>query len=99
MNIGWMIFWAGLGTYLMRSTGVWLPHRWIPTRWLAHLPLAVILVMAIASLAGLTPTPQDAVSTLLAGAAVAIATLKRLPLAVCILIGCVVFGALTNPMA
>lgn len=96
MNLWGMIFLAGMGTYLMRSAGVWVPARLIPTRWLTYLPLAVILVMAIASLSSLTTTVSQTWAAVAAAIAVLLASLKDLPLYACIAIGCVVFGFLSG---
>lgn len=100
MNFWWMVFWAGVGTYLMRSVGVWLPPQWVPSRWLAFLPLAVILVMAVSSLASFVGADQAAAQETwgmaIATLAVVLASLKQLPLFVCIAIGCGVFGAIAS---
>lgn len=87
---------AGIGTFLLRTAGVWLLERWVPTRWLSHLPLAVILAMAVASVMGLVGQPSETVATLVATLAVVGGALCKWPLAVCILLGCVVFGAITS---
>ncbi|MBD2462929.1 AzlD domain-containing protein [Oscillatoria sp. FACHB-1407] len=87
---------AGIGTYVMRSSGVWVPPKFIPTRWLAHLPLAVILVITVGSIASFTDTPQSSLGAIAATLAVILASLKKLPIVVGIAIGCVVFGALAG---
>ncbi|HEY9620106.1 MAG TPA: AzlD domain-containing protein [Crinalium sp.] len=87
---------SGLGTYLMRSTGIWVAPRFVPHRWLAHLPLAVILVMTVGGIYSLGETPRGMVAAIAASAAVVLASLKKLPLVVCIAIGCIVFGALAD---
>lgn len=103
MNFWWMVFWAGLGTYLMRTAGVWISPRWLQGNWLNQLPFAVILVMAVGSVASLmTAAPADVrqiIATLLASGAVIVTTLGKLPLVVCIAAGCLVFGilALSTP--
>lgn len=96
MNLWSMIFLAGIGTYLMRSAGVWVPVRFVPTRWLTYLPLAVILVMAIASFSSLATTLPQTLAAAVAAIAVLLASLKNLPLYICIAIGCVVFGFLSG---
>jgi len=96
MNFWWMVFLAGVGTYLMRSVGVWLPPQWVPSRWLAFLPLAVILVMAVSSLASFIGADQETWGMAIATFAVIVASLKRLPLFACIAIGCGVFGAIAS---
>jgi branched-subunit amino acid transport protein len=97
MTIGWVIFLAGLGTYAMRSTGLWVSAQMVQLRWLGYLPLAVILVMAVSSVSGLVGTGQagtvqTTLAALVASAVVAVANLRRLPLVVCIALGCAVFG-------
>ncbi|WOD40539.1 AzlD domain-containing protein [Nodosilinea sp. E11] len=97
MSIGWVIFLAGLGTYAMRSTGIWMPAQVVQLRWLGYLPLAVILVMAVSSVSGLVGTGQAAtvqttLAALVASAVVVVANLRRLPLVVCIALGCAAFG-------
>ncbi|WP_448604107.1 AzlD domain-containing protein [Thermoleptolyngbya sp.] len=96
MSLPTLILLAGIGTFLLRTAGVWLPERWVPTRWLSHLPLAVILAMAVASVMGLVVQPSETVATLVATLAVVGGALCKWPLAVCILLGCVVFGAITS---
>ncbi len=96
MNLWSMIFLAGIGTYLMRSAGVWVPARFVPTRWLTYLPLAVILVMAIASFSSLATTLSQTLAAAVAAIAVLLASLKKLPLYICIAIGCTVFGFLSG---
>jgi hypothetical protein len=92
MNIWWVIALSGLGTCLMRSTGVWLNPKWVQGRWLDHLPFAVILVIAIASLSSLTTTWQGSLSAIAASGGVIVASWQKLPLVVCVAIGCIVFG-------
>lgn len=92
MTMGWVIFLAGLGTYAMRSTGIWVSAQVVQLRWLGYLPLAVILVMAVNSVSGLTGTGQTTLAVVIASAVVVVANLKRLPLVVCIALGCAVFG-------
>jgi branched-subunit amino acid transport protein len=100
MNIWWMIFLAGLGTYGMRSAGVWIPARLFHAKWLSHLPFAVIFVMAVGSvLSFVNPTSGDWAETwgaIAASLAVVIASLRQLPLIACVTIGCVVFGAIAS---
>lgn len=96
MNFWWMVFWAGVGTYLMRSVGVWLPPQWVPSRWLAFLPLAVILVMAVSSLASFVGPDRETWGMAIATVAVVLASVKRLSLFACIAIGCGVFGAIAS---
>ncbi|NJN59427.1 MAG: AzlD domain-containing protein [Leptolyngbyaceae cyanobacterium SL_5_9] len=80
MNIWWVIFLAGIGTYLMRSAGVWLPPQLFQARWLNHLPLAVILVLTISSMVSLSGSTLETLATVVAGAVVAIASFKKVPL-------------------
>ncbi|GAB4156618.1 MAG: hypothetical protein Fur0046_36610 [Cyanobacteria bacterium J069] len=87
-----LILISGIGTFLLRTAGVWLPEPWIPTRWLTYLPLAVILAMAVASVSSLMSQQGEEMATLLATVAVLAAALRKWPLAVCIMLGCGVFG-------
>jgi ABC-type amino acid transport system permease subunit len=89
-----VIVFAGIGTYWMRSTGIWIPAKFFPTRWLAHLPLAVILVITVSSITSFTHTSQATLGAIVATLAVVLANLKKLPIVVCIAIGCAVFGAM-----
>ena len=89
-----VIIFAGIGTYWMRSTGIWIPAKFFPTRWLTHLPLAVILVITVNSITTFADTPQGILGAIAATLAVILANLKKLPIVVCIAIGCAVFGAL-----
>lgn len=93
----WLVIgFAGIGTYLMRSTGIWVAPKLVPTRWLTHLPLAVILVITVGSLFSFTDTTSGSLGAIAATLAVIVANLKKLPIVVCIAIGCVVFGALAG---
>jgi branched-subunit amino acid transport protein len=96
MNIWWVIFLAGIGTYLMRSAGVWLPPQFFQARWLNHLPLAVILVLTISSMVSLSDSPIETLATVAAGVVVAIASFKKVPLIFCVAIGCAVWGAIVS---
>ena len=96
MTIDLVIFLAGLGTYAMRSTGLWVSAQVVQLRWLGYLPVAVILVMAVSSVSGLTGTGQTSLAALVASAAVVVANLKQLPLVVCIALGCAVFGLISG---
>lgn len=96
MNIWWVIFLAGIGTYLMRSAGVWLPPQFFQARWLDHLPLAVILVLTISSMVSLSGSPIETLATVAAGLVVAVASFKRVPLIFCVAIGCGVWGAIAS---
>ncbi|MBE9178997.1 AzlD domain-containing protein [Oculatella sp. LEGE 06141] len=95
-SIGWVIFWGGIGTFLMRSAGVWIAPQYVNFRWLDYLPFAVILVMAVGSAFNLSDTGQQTLAAIAASSAVVVANFKELPLIVCIAIGCVVFGAITS---
>ena len=94
MNIWLVIFLAGLGTYLMRSAGVWVKS--LEARWLNHVPFAVILVMAISSISSLSGTMQETVAALATSMIVIAATVKKLPLVLCIAIACLLFGILAG---
>lgn len=98
MNFWWMVFLAGLGTYLMRSAGAWVSPRLLQADWLNQIPFAIILVMAVGSLASLLTYNPDRsmqpVATLIASAVVIAASLRKIPLVLCIILGCVVFGAI-----
>jgi branched-subunit amino acid transport protein len=96
MNIWWVIFLAGIGTYLMRSAGVWLPPQFFQARWLNHLPLAVILVLTISSMVSLSDSPIETLATVAAGVVVAIASFKKVPLIFCVAIGCAVCVAIVS---
>ncbi|MDX2215755.1 MAG: AzlD domain-containing protein [Oculatellaceae cyanobacterium bins.114] len=87
---------AGIGTYLMRSSGIWISPKFFPTRWLTHLPLAVILVMTVGSIVSFAGTPQSTLGAIAATLVVIFASLKKLPIVVGIAIGCVVFGAFSG---
>ncbi|HEY9646799.1 MAG TPA: AzlD domain-containing protein [Chroococcidiopsis sp.] len=100
MNLWWMIFLAGIGTYLMRSAGVWIDQRWQNAKWLSHLPFAVIFVMAVSSLiqfiAPPTETLMQPIGAIAASLSVIVASLRQLPLVACIAIGCLVYGAIAS---
>ncbi len=96
MNIWLIILLAGLGTYLMRSIGVWVAPKSLQARWLNYVPFAVILVMTINSIVGMSGTMQETGAALASSAIVVVASLKKLPLVLCIAIGCLVFGMLAG---
>ncbi|MBE9155908.1 AzlD domain-containing protein [Nodosilinea sp. LEGE 06152] len=101
MTMGWVIFLAGLGTYAMRSTGLWVSAQVVQLRWLGYLPLAVILVMAVSSVSSLTGigqsgTGQTTLAAVAASTVVVAANLKQLPLVVCIALGCAAFGLVSS---
>lgn len=99
MTIWWMIFWSGIGTYLLRSAGAWMNPQWFRAKWLVYLPFAVILVMAASSVSSFLSTSggwTTPIAAIAATAAVVAASLKKLPLIACIAIGCVVFGAIAG---
>lgn len=100
MNLWWMIFWAGIGTYLMRSAGVWIDQRWQNAKWLTHLPFAVIFVMAVSSLIHFINPPienmMQPIGAIAASLCVVVASWRKLPLVVCIAIGCLVYGAIAS---
>jgi branched-subunit amino acid transport protein AzlD len=54
----------------------------------------VILVMTISSINSLSGTSQETLAALVASVVVIAASLKKLPLVLCIAIGCIVFGML-----
>lgn len=99
MNIWLIILFTGLGTCLMRIVGVWVEPKYLQANWLTHIPLAVILVMALSSVLNLINVGAGQLEQLLAAIAaitiVILATLKELPLIICIASGCIVFGLLT----
>lgn len=95
MTMAWMIFFAGLGTFLLRTVGVWIDPRWLKIRWLDHLPFAVILVMVVASLASFvipTVSVMQTLGAIAASVAVILASLKRVPLFGCVILGCLIYG-------
>jgi len=93
MNIWIIILLAGLGTYLMRSVGIWATKA-IQSPWLHHIPFAVILVMAISGIIDLSQTPQKTLSAIAATVIVITASVFQLPLVLRIVLGCLVFGAI-----
>jgi len=95
MNIWLIIFLSGLGTYLMRSVGIWATKP-VQFSWLHHIPFAVILVMAISSIFDLSQTPQQTLSAIAATTAVITASVFKLPLVLRIALGCLVFGVITG---
>ncbi|WP_348251759.1 AzlD domain-containing protein [Leptolyngbya sp. FACHB-1515] len=94
MNIWWIIALSGIGTYLMRSAGVWVNPKLVQGRWLEELPFAVILVITVSSLGGFTTNSASLVAAIAASLAVILTSWRKLPLIVCIAIGCVVYGLL-----
>lgn len=96
MSIPWIIIWAGIGTFVMRSVGAWVPPRFAQAKWLSYLPFAVILVMTVSSIAGLTTSGLETLGAIAASSAVVIASLNKLPLIVCVTLGCVMFGAISS---
>lgn len=95
-----MIFVAGIGTYLMRSAGAWVPPRLFQAKWLNHLPFAVIFVMAVGSVLRFVDLTQgqwqETGGAIAASLVVVLASLRQVPLIGCIALGCLVFG-LFNP--
>ncbi len=96
MNIWLIILLAGLGTYLMRSVGVWVSPKTLQVSWLNYVPFAVILVMTLSSVFSLSGTIQETLAAIAAAAIVITASLRKLPLVLCIAMGCIVFGTLTG---
>lgn len=96
MNIWLIIFLAGLGTYLMRSAGVWVASKYAQAAWLNHVPFAVILVMTITSLSSLSGTIQEMLAAIASSAIVITASMRKVPLVLCVAIGCIVFGTLAG---
>lgn len=99
MTLGWMIFFAGLGTFLLRTAGVWVNPSWLKAKWLDHLPFAVILVMVIASLIGFMPPTAETmqgVGAIASTVAVIVASIKRVPLFACVVLGCAIYGAFVS---
>lgn len=96
MNIWWIIALSGMGTYLMRSAGVWVDPKLVQGRWLEELPFAVILVITVSSLDGLTTNSTSLMAAIAASLAVIFTSWRKLPLIVCIAIGCVVYGLLAR---
>jgi len=94
MNIWLIIFLSGLGTYVMRSLGIWATKP-IQTLWLHHIPFAVIFVMAISGIVDLSQTPQTTKSAIAATIVVIAASFFNLPLVLRIALGCLIFGAIT----
>ncbi|MBC2876257.1 MULTISPECIES: AzlD domain-containing protein [Streptomyces] len=84
---------AGAGTLLMRLAGVTpLSRRLGEVPWIRHVPLAVLLVLAVSAVAGgevAVPSPAVVAGT----AVVAGAAAWRAPLLVSVVVGCGVYVA------
>lgn len=98
MNIWLIILFTGLGTYLMRSTGVWMKNQ-MQAPWLNHIPFAVILVMAISGVADLSQTKQQTISAIASSIIVIVASILKLPLIFRIALGCIIFGTLSSTVS
>lgn len=96
MNIWGIILLGALGTYLMRSAGVWIAPEMTKARWLGRVPFAVILVMAVSSIAGAGGTTREAIAALSATAIVIATSIGRLSLILRIAIACLVYGLLMS---
>lgn len=96
MNIWWIIVCSGIGTYLMRSAGVWIDPKLVQGRWLEELPFAVILVITVSSLGSFTTNSASLIAAIAASLAVIFTSWRKLPLIVCIAIGCAVYGLLAR---
>lgn len=96
MKIWWIIICSGIGTYLMRSAGVWIDPNLVQGRWLEELPFAVILVIAVSSLGNFTTNSASLIAAIAASLAVIFTSWRKLPLIVCIAIGCAVYGLLAR---
>ncbi len=83
---------AGIGTLLMRLSGATrVSRRLAEMPWMRHVPLAVLLVLAVSSVTGgelRTPAPPMALGTVV----VAGASLRGAPLLVNVVAGCVVYA-------
>lgn len=80
----------------MRSAGVWVNPKLVQGRWLEELPFAVILVITVSSLGSFTTTLQSSIAAIAASLIVIFTSWRKLPLIVCIAIGCAVYGLLAR---
>lgn len=96
MNIWWIILLAGLGTFLMRSVGVWLRTERLQANWLDRIGFAVIVVMATSSVADLGQSTVQTWGAIAASAVVVAASVVKLPFLLRIACGCIVFGAIAS---
>ncbi|MFI0740696.1 AzlD domain-containing protein [Streptomyces sp. NPDC021100] len=83
---------AGAGTLLMRLAGVTpLSRRLGDVPWMRHVPLAVLLVLAVSAVAGggaAVPSPPVVLGT----GVVVVAAAWRAPLLVSVVVGCGVYA-------
>jgi branched-subunit amino acid transport protein len=96
MDIWWMILLAGLGTFLMRSVGVWVRTDRLQANWLDRIGFAVILVMAASSVADLGQSAVEVWGAIAASIVVVVASIVKLPFLLRIALGCLVFGAIAS---
>ncbi|MGA4844881.1 AzlD domain-containing protein [Streptomyces sp. G5(2025)] len=83
---------TGVGTLLMRLAGATdLGHRLSDAPWMRHVPLAVLLVLAVSAVTG-DGTTAPPPPTVLATTVVAAAAARRAPLLVSVVAGCVVYA-------
>jgi branched-subunit amino acid transport protein len=85
---------AALGTYLMRSTALWITDAPFEKRWLEYVPLGVLLAMSIGGVGGLALSPTLMVACAAATLVVVASTWLHLPLILRVFLGCLVFGLL-----
>ncbi|AFY87170.1 MULTISPECIES: AzlD domain-containing protein [Chroococcidiopsis] len=95
MHVWWIILLAGLGTFLMRSVGIWVRTR-LQAGWLDKVGFAVILVMATSSVADLGQSTVEIWGAIAASIVVVVASIYKLPLLLRIAFGCLVFGAIAS---
>lgn len=92
MSIWFVILFAGLGTYLMRSGGIFYNKNWGGSSWLDHIRIAVLLVMVVDGLFAMTRTQSEFLAMFIASLVTLATSMARLPLVVRMLFGCVVYG-------
>ncbi|MDV2991765.1 MAG: hypothetical protein N4J56_001419 [Chroococcidiopsis sp. SAG 2025] len=95
MHVWWIILLAGLGTFLMRSVGIWVRTR-LQANWLDKIGFAVILVMATSSVADLGQSSVEIWGAIAASIVVVVASIIKLPFLLRIAFGCLVFGAIAS---
>ena len=96
MHVWWVILLAGLGTFLMRSVGIWVRTDRLQAGWLDKVGFAVILVMATSSVADLGQSTVEIWGAIAASIVVVVASIYKLPLLLRIAFGCLVFGAIAS---
>lgn len=96
MYVWWVILLAGLGTFLMRSVGIWVRTDRLQASWLDKVGFAVILVMATSSVTDLGESSVELWGAIAASIVVVVASMIELPFLLRIALGCLVFGAIAS---